>query len=83
MDSRRSSTCQLSFHRVGVGARYLDGDEDPTSLRITERRREVASAQDRPCYNQYPNNQLKVCMPCQEALKNQYSSHGGCAVKNH
>lgn len=43
----------------------------------------MANAQDCPCYNQYPNNQLKVCMPCQEAIKNQYSSHGGCAVKYH
>lgn len=72
-------------HQVGAGdaTRHLDGDEDLTSLRIAERRREVANAQDCPCYNQYPNNQLKVCMPCQEAIKNQYSSHGGCAVKSH
>ena len=30
----------------------------------------MANVSNCPCYNQYPNNQLKVCMPCQEALKN-------------
>lgn len=41
------------------------------------------SPEDCACYGQYPNNEMKVCMHCQEAIKNQLSSHARCAVHSH
>lgn len=38
---------------------------------------------DCACYGQYADQQLKVCMPCAEAIRNQRSSHGACAVRVH
>lgn len=37
---------------------------------------------DCPCYGQYPQNDLNVCLYCQEAIIKHLESHS-CTVKYH